>query len=105
MSEDKIEFQCWEVIGTEVVLDPTKREPLKEREAIKVGDTVYVAGLFEEYVKLTVAQSEDGGLYGLGEVTVVPFEFAADGRKCWVGTGFVNRRAMKLMMERDGDGL
>lgn len=86
--------------GTQVARDPEMKEYITTREALKVGDEIYVSTLFG-ICKAKVYLDEDGTLFGsVGEHTVVDLVFRDDPKKddrapVWVSRYAINTRGLK----------
>lgn len=105
-----VKFIVKEYLGTEVFkgLDPDTRHfpksGLTGRDDVKPGDKILVPWLTGGYIEAVVNVDEGGGYFAEAGHLLIPLEFAADNRKCWTVTGFINRRGVtKLTVTRPPD--
>jgi hypothetical protein len=93
-------------------LDPGpdgKPVPLRLKEDLRPGDVALSPSMFSGghpgngYFEFTVAEMEDGRLYGKAGGSAVFLRFAEDDRACWCAVGFsVGRGITKLEIKTGG---
>lgn len=68
--------------------------PLKNREDLKAGDTIYVPSFHGGPFPVQVKVSETGELYAETSGLVIVLAFAEDDRQCWTTAGYINKRGI-----------
>lgn len=94
-----LNFKCYEYQGVELFRKipglPGDRSCIVGKE-LKVGEVVFVPGLFGDWHEMTV-ESVDGKLWLGNEGWVGTLELDKDDRHCWICSGMINRKCLDSM--------
>jgi hypothetical protein len=82
--------------GVEVTKDLETKALIIERDALRIGDTIYVPGLLGGYHVLTIeAGDHEGELRARSKEGLLGIlEFGGDDRNAWICIGLVNLRGI-----------
>lgn len=86
--QHELNWTVREYVGLKVSKD-NDNIPLQNESDLTVGDTIYVPG-YGSYV----VRSDNGRLYAENDRWHILLDFAKDDRKCWVCSGFINKRGI-----------
>jgi len=86
--EIKLNWKCYEYIGTTVWKVGAEHIALTKEDDIKVGDKIHC------YPTIMVVAKDENRLYAENDKYIAILEFAKDDRKCWVCGGIINKRGI-----------